>query len=91
MITETNRKIHAALNTLMEACGFQGESGTEALFDALAMAVGSVENDWHIVDQSHADGLCYDVNSMLANALVKALTDREMLLTPNTSQEHPVN
>jgi hypothetical protein len=73
MVTETNRKIHAALNGLMAACELQGESGTETLFGLLYDAVGNVSDEWHIVDESHDEGLCYDVNCLLADAIEEAL------------------
>jgi hypothetical protein len=44
--------------------------GTEALFIILETAVGNV--DWNIVERSHEDGLCYDVNALLTNAIIDA-------------------
>lgn len=78
--------INNALDTLMKACGFQGESGTEELFDALSVAMENVQNEWHVVEQSHKDGLCYDVNHMLARALVKELSERETLFVETRAQ-----
>jgi hypothetical protein len=34
---------------------------------------------WDIVEKSRKDGLCYDVNSLLAEALVKVLNERNSL------------
>ena len=66
----TDEKVYSALNQLMAACGLQGESGSEALLDLLEEAVGNVDRD--IIEQSHADGLCYDVNWLLVEALTEA-------------------
>ena len=79
MVTEKNKRIHKALNVLMEACGFQGESGTEELFDTLLTATANVHEEWNIVNKSHEDGLCYDVNGLLADAIEKVVTTREIL------------
>jgi hypothetical protein len=73
MVTETERKIDAALDALMKACGFTGESGTEAMFWVLHKAVQDVASNWNIVEESHEDGLCYDVNALLSGAIAKAL------------------
>ena len=59
--------IHKALNELMSACGFSGEIGTERLFHVLLQAIEAVHDEWDsVVGQSHRDGLCYDVNVLLA-------------------------
>jgi len=70
-MTDREEAAHAALNQLMTAIGLSGESGTEALFDVLQNAVDDVAGEWHVVEQSHKDGLCYDVNAMLAQAIAK--------------------
>jgi hypothetical protein len=71
--TTEETEIRQALNTIMKACGFTGESGTEALFEVLDCAVTSVAEQWdEVVGQSHRDGLCYDVNAMLAREIAKA-------------------
>ena len=62
----TNRKIHAALNSLMVACDLNGESGTETLFDVLSQAIFGVHEEWWIVEESHKNGFGCDVNSLLA-------------------------
>jgi hypothetical protein len=81
--TPTNRAIHAALNQLMAACGLTGESGTERLFmNVLCPAIGQVEADWDIVDDSHAQGLCFDVNAMLADAI-----EQQLALTRPTQEQ----
>ena len=57
----------------MGACGFVGESGSERLFWVLRDAVQMVADEWHIVEQSHKDGLCYNVNALLSDAIAEAL------------------
>jgi hypothetical protein len=32
-----------------------------------------VADNWHIVDDSHKDGLCYNVNALLSDAIAEAL------------------
>jgi hypothetical protein len=71
--TEVNRKIYAALNSLMAACGLVGENGTEILFYVLRDAVVSVQNEWSIVEGSHDEGLCFNVNALLAQQIEEAL------------------
>jgi chemotaxis regulatin CheY-phosphate phosphatase CheZ len=75
MITQTNRDIKKALNALMKACGLSGESGTEQLYEILSGIV--LERDLEIratVEESHANGLCYDVNALLADAVAEVLS-----------------
>jgi hypothetical protein len=67
--TARQKAIVAALNDLMKTCGHSGESGTEAMFQVLADAIDAVAEDWGMVEQSHAEGLSYDVNAMLARAI----------------------
>lgn len=73
-MNERSERIHTALNSLMKACNLQGESGTEKLFFILNEAIDDV--DWNIVEQRHKDGLCYDVNCLLAEAIDNALGER---------------
>ena len=73
--TEQQTKIHAALNQLMKACDLSGESGTERMFGILSDAIDNV--DWSIVEQSHRDGLCYDVNCLLTDAIIDAQRPHE--------------
>jgi hypothetical protein len=68
-VTETNRKINTALNSVMTACGLVGESGTEILFDVLHEAIAGVHKEWWIVEQSHNEGLGFDVNALLADQI----------------------
>jgi len=75
-VTPLERKIDVALDALMGACGFVGESGTERLFCVLYEAVEHVADNWDIVDQSHKDGLCYNVNAMLSSAIAEVLAAR---------------
>lgn len=72
-MTKQNEEIHKALGILMEACGYKGESGTEWFHDALCEAIAEVERNWHVVERSHKDGLCYDVTFLWADALEKAV------------------
>ena len=69
----THRKIDIALDALMGACGFVGESGSEGMFWVLRDAVQMVADEWHVVEQSHKDGLCYNVNALLSDAIAEAL------------------
>lgn len=66
--------IRTAINQLMKACGLSGESGTEELFLILENAVAAV--DWGIVEESHEEGLCFDVSCLLAEAIVAELDDK---------------
>jgi hypothetical protein len=72
--TDKHEAIHAALNSLMKACGLDNsESATEVLFGILEDAVLNVADQWdEVVEQSHRDGLCYDVNALLAQAIDRA-------------------
>ena len=67
--------IRTAINQLMSACGLRGESGTEELFLILRDAVDEV--DWGIVEESHREGLCFDVSCLLAEAIEQQLSRRE--------------
>ena len=74
MATETERKIDTALGALMGACGFMGESGTERMFWVLFEAVHTVAEKWEeVVEQSHKDGLFYNVNALLSDAIAESL------------------
>jgi hypothetical protein len=68
-VSERNRKIHTALNDPMKALGYQGESGADAMFPVLYEAFQQVDANWHIVENSRAEGLCYDVNALRADAI----------------------
>ena len=79
-MTETE-SIHKALGELVSACGFSGESGTERLFPFLLEAVEAVDGKWDsVVGQSHRDGLCCDVNALLAEEIASILKKREKML-----------
>ena len=80
-MAEDAATIRKALNQLMNACGFRGESGSETLFPVLLHAVEAVDAKWdNVVEQSHEDGLRYDVNALLADELVRSLKQREKLM-----------
>jgi hypothetical protein len=69
------RSIKDALNELQQACGFgRSESGTEALFGVLSEAIFRV--DRADVEESYANGLCCDVNAMLAGEIEKLLAEK---------------
>jgi hypothetical protein len=92
MITQTNRNINKALNALMKACGLSGESGTEELYEILFDVIHDYDRKVReTVEQSHADGLCYDVNALLADAISDIISRREIQSTPGTSETHAVN
>ena len=79
-MTDTEN-IHKALNQLMSACGLCGESGTERLFPVLSQAVEAVDVKWDsVVGQSHRNGLCYDVNGLLADEIASILKKKEKLI-----------
>jgi hypothetical protein len=66
----------AALNALMKACGLSGESGTEQLYGLLSGII--LEYDEQIrrtIRDSHDEGLCLDVNALLADLLVAAVDE----------------
>lgn len=76
--TPLHKAIDRPLNDLMKACDYHGESGTEEFFWVLADAVARVKKDWDaVVGQSHRNGLCYDVNALLTDALVDVLSETE--------------
>jgi hypothetical protein len=72
-MTDVRDKIEIALDALMGACGFVGESGTERMFGVLFEAVQRVADEWDVVRDSHEDGLCYNVNALLSDAIAEAL------------------
>jgi hypothetical protein len=72
-----DRKIDVALDALLGACGFVGESGSERMFWVLFDAVHNVANNWGIVEKSHDDGLCYNVNALLSDAIAEVLKARD--------------
>ena len=67
------QNLNKALNDLMAACGLSGESGTEELFDMLNSATAELEAE-EILEMSHEEGLCYDMNAALADKLERYLT-----------------
>lgn len=67
------REIYTALNGLMAACGLSGESGAETLFNVLFEAIHGVDEG--IIEESHAEGLGYDVNTLLAERIEIALRE----------------
>jgi hypothetical protein len=71
--TAEQEEIHAALNKVMKACGLDtSESSTERLFAILDHAVTAVAEQYDdVVEQSHGEGLCYDVNAWLASEIAK--------------------
>jgi hypothetical protein len=73
-VNSDTQRIYDALDDLMQACGLSGESGSETLFHALSDA--TKELDFSIVEQSHRDGLCYDVNALLADGICAWLYSR---------------
>jgi hypothetical protein len=83
---ETEEKVYRSLDLLMEACNLEGESGTEVLFDILYQAVQSVDRQWHVIERSHKDGLCYDVNTMLTEEILKFLSKRSVAQTFGTQE-----
>lgn len=88
MWTAQQKQIHAALGGLAAACGFDGESGTEKLFAVLCDAIERVQENWHVVERSHRDGLCLDVNALLVGAIVAAMdTDKGEQTTTCTAEE----
>jgi hypothetical protein len=73
---DVERNIYDALNALMRACGLSGESGTEQLYGLLSGII--LEYDEQIrrtIRDSHDEGLCLDVNALLADLLVAAVDE----------------
>jgi hypothetical protein len=65
---EMTQAIHAALNQLMVACGFdKSESATEPFVHMLTEATQQV--DWSIMEDDNDDGLMCDVNILLAESI----------------------
>ena len=72
-------RIYKALNEIMSACGLSGESGMEKLFHILSKAIQDIEDEWDdVVEESHKEGLCYNVNAWLANEIAKAIRDQKL-------------
>jgi hypothetical protein len=81
-------KIHKALDQLMSACVFSGESGTEDLFEVLSEAIRSVQNKWDsVVGQSKRDGRGYDVNALLAEEIAKGCKSGFFYSRASTNEE----
>lgn len=76
MWTTLAKSLHYSLNELMAACGLSGESGTEELYDMLGRAVEELEIEG-VLEDSHEQGLCYDMNAALAHKLEKYLTNNQ--------------
>lgn len=72
MWTPLTQDIFDALNGLMAACGLQGESGTEELYSMLGSACEELDAEG-VLEESHQQGLCYDMNAALAHKLAKRL------------------
>jgi hypothetical protein len=73
--TVEEKQILEALNMMAKACGFSGDSGTEALFAVLERAVLSVGDQWDDVVEHRDDGLFEDVNATLALGIAKAASE----------------
>lgn len=75
------RNIKEALDALMKACNLAGESGTEILFEMLERAIGELEAE-QVMQNSHAEGLCFDMNAAMALKLEQYITE-EVPPTPH--------
>lgn len=66
-------KIHNAVSSLREVCGFRNsESATESFLDLLAVAVKRAKRERM---QSHHQGLCLDCQAALSCILTEILRD----------------
>lgn len=75
--SQTNLDIKAALDQLADACGLSGESGTEYLFRVLVDVMEHIGvSGASVIVESHKDGLCYDMNSLMADAIEEVLAHR---------------
>ena len=57
----------------MKACRFSSESGAERPLHVLMDATDRVADSWHEVEESDNQGLCYDGNPMLTQAIDEQL------------------
>jgi hypothetical protein len=65
------RHIREAVQGLMTACRYQGESGSEKFAHMLERATSQI--DWGVVEDSHKEGLAYDCTWLIAEAIVDDL------------------
>lgn len=75
-MNERTEKIVAALDTLGDACGLsRSESSTERLFLTLATAFNrkNAKEMERIRDDSHKEGLCFDMRYPIAEKIEEAL------------------
>jgi hypothetical protein len=81
-----NRNVFEALNMLMKACGLSDESDTEELYEILSDIIFETDREIRkTVKQSHKDGLCYDVNALLAGSIADAVVQRASFDKEKTS------
>jgi ABC-type phosphonate transport system ATPase subunit len=72
MNREGSEKIRTAINQLMAACGYdKSETATESFARMLTRATQNI--DWGIVEESHKDGLAFDVSCLLAESIMDDL------------------
>lgn len=67
--------IDLALADLLKACGLAGESGTEQLYLWLAHACDELID---VIPESHAEGLCYDMNAALSGKLAEYIEEERI-------------
>ncbi len=66
--------IDLALDSLLKACGLQGESGTEQLYYWLLRACDELQGT---IEESHAEGLCYNMNAALSDKLAEYMREAQ--------------
>jgi hypothetical protein len=76
MWTPLTKSIYNSLNDLASTCGLQGESGSEELFDMLGAAYLELDAEC-VLEESHEEGLCLDMNAELAHKIEKYLTNNQ--------------
>lgn len=70
--------IYAALGDLIKACGYdRSESATEDFYYLLCEAVDELDGT---IEESHKEGLCYDMHSALDCTLQDILEKRSGML-----------
>jgi len=65
--------LYDALNQVIKLCGLQGESGTEEFYYMLRDILEDLDGT---IEQSHDEGLCYDMCAAIAGELAKRCQDQ---------------
>lgn len=79
-VVYTPTEFDKAMDVLMDAFGFKGESGTELLYYHIRDMVDELEG---VIEASHEEGLCYDMTAAMAGTLQKYADARQPTLRTN--------